>query len=177
MRSPLWLSPVVLAAAIALCPAPARAIHLSVGVGGGSWLLEASQVDAIFRVDQELFSWLRIGLRPGVTVNFTEPAPRIGLNADASIKVKLFFMYVEVFGGAVFLPPSLEPVRPHWGAGVGFRIWRFEFGAEVAYLQPSFVLMGRVSFTFFEPGEKKEQARRADPPPPTPTLPPQGGVR
>ncbi|MFO0597343.1 MAG: hypothetical protein U0228_18690 [Myxococcaceae bacterium] len=147
---------------VLLVASPARAIHLGVDVGAGTWLLEAPQIDAHFRVDQELFSWLRIGVRPGVALTFNQPNSRLAVPLDASVKVKLFILYVEAFGGIYWIPSSVDPVRAHWGGGVGFRIWKFELGLEVAYLQPSVSLLGRVGFTFYGPGPAPAESKEKE---------------
>ncbi|MFT3709488.1 MAG: hypothetical protein QM817_17785 [Archangium sp.] len=157
MRSTFAAAAVI---AIALGSSPARAVNVTADVGGGVWLLEATQLDAHFRVDQELFDWFRVGVRPGVAVTLSEPNPRLAIPLDALVRFKLFVVYLDVFGGMYWIPSHVEPVRLHLGGGVGFKIWRFEFGFEVAYLQPSINLLGRVGFTIYQPGEKKPESEK-----------------
>lgn len=155
------VAPALVLAVAVLAPSPARAIHLGIDVGAGAWLLEAPLVDAHFRVDQELFDWLRIGVRPGVGVNFASPDARFTVPLDGSVKIKLFVLYLEVFAGILWIPSHANPVRTHIGGGVGFRLWKLEFGFEAAYLQPSIAIMGRVGFTFYGPDKKEEKPQEA----------------
>lgn len=155
------VAPALALAVVLLAPSPAQAIHLGVDVGAGAWLLSGPVADAHFRVDQELFDWIRIGVRPGVMFAFTEPTTRFGVPLDAAVKFKLFVLYLDVFGGIVWLPSYADPVRMHIGGGVGFRLWKLEFGFEVAYLQPSITAMGRIGFTFYGPDKKEDKAKEA----------------
>jgi hypothetical protein len=132
-----------------LLPARAEAIGLGVDVGAGTWLLEGLQADLHLRVDQELFDFLKIGLRPGVALTLYEPTSRIGVPLDAFVRVKLSIVYLEGLGGMYWVPSSVDPIRAHVAGGVGLQIWKFNFGVEVGYLQPSLNVLGRVGFTFF----------------------------
>ena len=141
-------------AILALCaallvPARAEAIGVGVDVGAGSWILEGLQADVHLRVDQELVSFLKLGIRPGLELTLYNPTPRLGVPLDAFVRVKLAIVYLEALGGIYWIPSSVEPVRAHVAGGVGFEIWKFTIGVEVGYLSPSLNVLGRVGFTFF----------------------------
>lgn len=139
----------VLCAVLMLGSLRAEAIGLGVDVGAGSWVLEGPQVDVHVRIDQELFDFLKIGLRPGLGLALYEPESRLFVPLDAFARVKLAIVYAEVLGGIYWIPSLAESIRPHVAAGVGLQIWKFSFGVEVGYLQPSLNILGRVGFTFF----------------------------
>jgi hypothetical protein len=132
-----------------LLPARAEAIGLGVDVGAGSWLLEGLQADLHLRVEQEFFDMLKIGVRPGVELTLNQPTSRFGVPLDAFVRVKLAIVYLEALGGMYWVPSSVDPIRAHLAGGVGLQIWKFSFGVEVGYLQPSLNVLGRVGFTFF----------------------------
>jgi hypothetical protein len=155
------LPPALVLVGAVLAPSPARSIHLGVDVGGGAWLLEAPLVDVHFRLDQELFDWLRIGVRPGVGVTFASPDPRLTVPLAGSVKLKFLVFFVEIFGGIVWIPSHVNPIRTNLGGGLGLRLWKLEFGVDLAYLQPSIAVMGRVGFTFYGPDKKEEKAQEA----------------
>ena len=136
-------------AAALLLPARAEAIGLGVDVGAGTWLLEGLQADLHLRVEQELFDILKIGIRPGVEFTLYQPTSRIGVPLDAFVRVKLAIVYLEALGGLYWIPSSVDPIRAHVAGGVGLQVWKFSFGVEVGYLQPSLSVLGRVGFTFF----------------------------
>ena len=143
------VTPVLALCAALLGPARAEAIGLGVDVGAGSWILEGLQADVHLRVDQELFSFLKVGLRPGLELTVYQPTSRFGVPLDAYVRVKIAILYLEALGGIYWIPSSVEPIRAHLAGGVGFEIWKFFVGVEVGYLSPSFNALGRVGFTFF----------------------------
>lgn len=143
--------------AIIVGASPARAVNLTVDVGAGAWLLEATQLDAHFRVDQELFEWIRFGGRTGAVLTLNEPNPRFALPLDGFVRLKLWVVYLDLLAGIYWIPSHVQPIRTHLGGGVGFKIWRLEFGFELAYLSPSMTALGRVGFTIWQPGEKKTE--------------------
>lgn len=131
-------------------PRKAHAIGLGVDVGGGSWLFTGLQLDAHLRVDQELLSVLKVGLRPGVAWTMIEPGVgRLSVPLDAYLRLTLAFFYVEALGGLYWTPSYRDPIAWHAGGGLGVQIWKFTVGVEAAYLQPSFNVLGRVGFVFF----------------------------
>lgn len=132
-----------------LFPSRAGAIGLGVDVGAGAWILEGLQADVHFRIDQELLEVLKIGLRPGLGYAQYEPVSRILIPLDAYVRLKILILYLEALGGVYFIPSHVDPVRAHFGGGFGVTIWKFWVGVEVAYLQPSINILGRVGFTFF----------------------------
>jgi hypothetical protein len=134
---------------LVLFPTTAHAIGLGVDVGAGTWLLEGLQGDVHLRVEQELFDFLVIGVRPGVEVTLNQPYSRVGFPVDLSAKFKLAIVYLEALGGLYWIPSSVDPIRAHVAAGLGLTIWKFQVGVEVGYLQPSLNLLARVGFTFF----------------------------
>jgi hypothetical protein len=156
-----FLPPALVLAVAVLAPSPARAIHLGVDVGGGAWLLEAPLVDVHFRLDQELFDWLRIGVRPGVGVNFASPDARFTVPLAGSVKLKFLVFFLEIFAGILWIPSHANPIRTNLGGGLGLRLWKLELGIELAYLQPSISVGGRIGFTFYGPDKKEEKPEEA----------------
>ncbi|PZR13514.1 MAG: hypothetical protein DI536_12195 [Archangium gephyra] len=131
--------------------APKEPSRWSLGVeaAGGVWLLEAPYFDVELKGQLRLFSWLYLGVRPGVAVLFQEPNTRLAVPLDATLKVKLFIFFFEAIGGAWFIPSHRDVVRPHLAGQLGLEIWRFTFGAEVSYLAPSITISGRVGIRIF----------------------------
>lgn len=143
--------------AVLVGASPARAIGFTADAGGGVWLLEATQFDFHVRIDQKLFiDWLHIGVRPGLALTLNEPNPRLAIPLDALVRLKMFFVYLDFFGGIYWIPSHLDSVRSHLGGGVGVKIWRLEIGFEVSYLNPSAVLMGRVGFNIWDSSSEKK---------------------
>jgi hypothetical protein len=132
-----------------LFPSRANAIGIGVDVGAGAWVLEGLQADVHFRVEQELLEVLKIGLRPGLGIAQYNPESRLLIPLDAYVQLKVLFLYFEALGGIYWIPSHIDPIRAHVGGGLGVTIWKFSFGIEVAYLQPSINILGRVAFTFF----------------------------
>lgn len=127
---------------------PSR-FSLGVEAGGGVWLLEAPFFDVELKGQLRLFSWLFVGVRPGIGVIFNEPNTRIAVPLDATLKVKLFIFFFEAIGGMWLIPSHADVVRPHLAGQIGLEIWRFTFGAEVSYLAPSITVSGRVGIRIF----------------------------
>lgn len=122
---------------------------LGVEAAGGVWLLEAPYFDVELKGQLRLFSWLYLGVRPGVAVIFQEPNTRLAIPLDATLKVKLFIFFFEAIGGAWFIPSHQDVVRPHLAGQLGIEVWRLTFGAEVSYLSPSITVSGRVGIRIF----------------------------
>lgn len=122
---------------------------LGVEAAGGVWLLEAPFFEAEIKGQLRLFSWLYLGVRPGVAVIFQEPNTRLAIPLDATLKAKVFVFFFEAIGGAWFIPSHRDVVRPHLAGQLGLEIWRFTFGAEVSYLSPSVTISGRLGIRIF----------------------------
>ncbi len=129
-------------------PEPSR-WSLGVEAAGGVWLLEAPTFEVEAKGQLRLFSWLFVGVRPGLAFIFNEPNTRLAVPLDATLKVKLFIFFFEAIGGAWFIPSHQDVVRPHLAGQLGLEIWRFTFGAEVSYLSPSVTISGRVGIRIF----------------------------
>lgn len=137
-------------------PGKAHAIGLGIDVGGGTYLFNGLQLDAHLRVDQELFSWLKIGLRPGIAYTMYQPEGRISVPVDLMLRVQLAIFYLDAMGGLYWTPSAADPIAWHAAGGLGVAIWKFTVGVEIGYLAvgptwstPSANILGRVGFTFF----------------------------
>ncbi len=143
---PLTVLRAAVLASLVVLPSAAQAAGLAIEAAGGAWFDHTPQFDITARVGQMLGQHVGIGLRAGAFIN-TASSSQLGAQLDVGFRFHINRLWLEPAGGAWFIFGDPAFIRAHVGLGIGLVVGKgFSISMEAGWLQPSPLLLGRVSF-------------------------------